>query len=287
MRLAFLADIHGNLPALEAVVADLKMQSPDAVYLVGDQISRVPWHNEVMDLLAEHDWPAIYGNHDWVIGRLGTPENSPPFTDRERFATLWWTMETLRPEHRVTVRALPGEMLIKAGDATPIRMVHGIPNNPFVGIFPYSLSDVVSERLRNVQERVVVAGHTHRPMDRTVEGWRIFNGGSIGLPYNGDPRAQYLILEWDGETWQPDFRRVPFDRSTLREAFNKSGMLEAAGATAELHVLTALNAEPWSSDFAFWLGQQPRHSRMTMESAVAMYLAQHGPGRWAFSGEAP
>jgi predicted phosphodiesterase len=52
MRLAFLSDIHGNLPALEAVVDDLKSTAPDAVYLMGDQISRVPWHNEVMDLLA-------------------------------------------------------------------------------------------------------------------------------------------------------------------------------------------------------------------------------------------
>lgn len=286
-RLAFLADIHGNLPALEAVVEDLRRQKVSQVYLVGDQISRVPWHNEVMDLLGSFGWPGIYGNHEWVIGRLGTPANRPPFTDRERFSTLWWTMETLRTEHLQAVRRLPGELCLEFGDAPSIRLIHGVPGNPFAGIFPFSLGGNVAEALRNVEEEYVVAGHTHRPMDRRIERWRVLNGGSVGLPYNGDPRAQYLVLEWDGRQWSPEFRQVDFDHSMLREQFERSGMLEAAGVTGELHVLTATTGEPWSSDFAWWLHQQPAAAHATMESAVAAYLRQHGPGRWAFSGEAP
>lgn len=287
MRLAFLADIHGNLPALEAVLADLHTQSVDGVYLVGDQISRAPWHNEVMDLLAEFDWPAIYGNHEWVIGRLGTPDNAPPFTDRERFSTLWWTMETLRLEHLQAVRRLPGELRIENGNAAAIRVFHGLPGNPFGGIFPFTLSEKVVESIRTVEEGYIVAGHTHRPIERRIGRWCVFNGGSVGLPYNGDPRAQYLVLEWDGRAWQPEFRKVEFDRSTMRDAFVRSGMLQAAGATAELHVRTALTGEPWSSDFAWWLHEQPPASYSSMEKAVTTYLARHGPGRWAFSGEAP
>ncbi|MEZ4582430.1 MAG: metallophosphoesterase family protein [Caldilineaceae bacterium] len=107
LRLAFLADIHGNLPALEAVLADVRAQSPDAVYLVGDQINRCPWHNEVLDLLDIYGWPAIAGNHELVIGIIGTPHNYPPFTDRNRFAVLWWTWETLAPRHLRAIRTLP------------------------------------------------------------------------------------------------------------------------------------------------------------------------------------
>ena len=107
MRIAFLADIHSNLPALEAVVQDLASQAPDAIYLVGDQVNRCPWPNEVMDLLGGQGWPAIYGNHDLVVGNLDTAETRTAFADRSRFPCLWWTAEVLQPEHLQTLRALP------------------------------------------------------------------------------------------------------------------------------------------------------------------------------------
>jgi len=291
MRLAFLADIHGNLPALEAVIADLRVQAPDAVYLVGDQISRVPWHNEVLDLLADQGWPAIYGNHDWVIGRIHTPHNTPPFTERERFVAMYWTQETLRGEHLETIRAWPSDLHLRFDDAPPIRVTHGVPGNCFVGIFPFTPGDRALDLLRSVDEPYVVLGHTHRPMDRTYArgaGWpplRAINGGSVGLPYNGDVRAQYLLLDLRGGRWEPTFRAVPFDRSGMREAFVASGMLEVVGPTGELHVRTALSGEPWSSDFAYWLYTQGPATAQDMERAVAVYLERHGPGNWAFSGE--
>jgi hypothetical protein len=119
---------------------------------------------------------------------------------------------------------------------------------------------------------------------------RVFNGGSVGLPYNGDPRAHYLILDLKQGVWEPHFRRVPFDRTGLREAFASSGMLAAVGPTGELHVRTAVTGEPWSSDFAYWLHQQGLGEEgvdrsLNMEQAVATYLERHGPGRWAFTGE--
>ena len=75
MRLAFLADIHGNLPALEAVIRDLQDLAPDQVFLAGDLVNRCPWNNEVMELLADTGWPGVVGNHDLVVGRIHTPNN--------------------------------------------------------------------------------------------------------------------------------------------------------------------------------------------------------------------
>lgn len=291
MRLAFLADIHGNLPALEAVLHDLRRHAPDAVYLAGDQISRVPWHNEVMSLLASEPWPAIYGNHEWVIGRLYTEQNRPPFTERERFLALYWTQETLAPEHLATVRDLPSDLYLRFDAAPPIRLTHGVPGNCFSGVFPFTPSDRAAQLLRAVDEPVAVLGHTHRPMDRSLRDertgrtLRIFNGGSVGLPYNGDPRAQYLLLDLVAGSWEPTFCAVEFDHSQLRAAFEQSGMLEAVGATGELHVLTALTGEPWSSDFGYWIHAEFGHAPPPVEQAVALYLERHGPGHWAFTGE--
>src|SRR5215212_4824484 len=103
MRVAILADIHGNLPALEAVLSDLKTQSPDVVYLAGDQINRCPWSNEVLDLQASLAWPAIQGNHELIIGAINTPANRPPFTNRTRFIDLWWTQEHLPAHHLAAI----------------------------------------------------------------------------------------------------------------------------------------------------------------------------------------
>jgi predicted phosphodiesterase len=238
-----------------------------------------------MDLLAERDWPAIYGNHDLVVGQINSPEIKPPFDDRERFRTLYWTHDTLRPEHLATVRALPSDLHLRFPGAPPIRLTHGIPGNCFVGIFPFTLEDRAEELLRSVEQPCVVLAHTHRPMDRRVGGLRAFNGGSVGLPFNGDPRAQYMVLDLQKGAWEPTFRQVEYDKSGLRARFEESGMLEAAGPTGELHVLTAVTGDPWSSDFAYWLYNEGAPLNRDIEKAVGAYLKAHGPGHWAFTGE--
>ncbi len=283
MRVAILADIHGNLPALEAVLADLKVQSPDAVYFAGDQINRCPWNNEVMDLLAALQWPAIQGNHELVIGAINTPANRPPFTNRARFIDLWWTQEQLHADHLATIRALPAELPLSLADGPPIRLLHGIPGNPFVGIMDETSDSMLNKMLASVPENVIVCAHTHRPLERSFGRWQIFNGGSVGSSYDGDPRAHYLLLDSINGQWQPTFCRVDYDRSVIPLAFRTSGMLDALGPLGELHLRTVMDGEPWSSDFGFWMRTQAPYLQQDLAQAVTLYLEQHGPGRWAFS----
>lgn len=283
MRIAILADIHSNLPALEAVLADLKEQSPDAVYLAGDQINRCPWNNEVLDLLDTLKWPTIQGNHELVIGAINTPANRPPFTNRERFIDLWWTQEHLRPEHLTSIRQLPTEMHLTFDGAPPIHLVHGIPGNPFIGVLPETTDAALHDMMATVTESIIICAHTHRPLARQVGRWQIYNGGSIGAPYNGDPRAQYLLLDTANGQWQPTFRQVDYDRSPIPVAFRESGLLAATGALGELHLRTIQDGQPWSSDFAFWMHSQSTELHNDLHRAIALYLTQHGPGHWAFT----
>lgn len=287
MRLAFLADIHGNLPALEAVLRDLRTQAPDQIFLAGDLVNRCPWNNEVMDLLDSAGWPGVIGNHDLVVGRIHTPHNMPPFTDRQRFRSLWWTAATLRPQHLQSLRRLPAARIIVQPPFPPIRLFHGAPANLFLGLYPEMDAATIGALLAGVAEPVVVCAHTHRPLARRAQGWSIFNGGSVGLPYNGDPRAQYLILDAKiargAPQWEARFRQVSYDHSLLRAAYAASGMLAATGAIGELHLLTAETGQPYSSDFGIWLRSQPSEVRNDLDQAVPRYLAEHGPGRWAFA----
>lgn len=282
MRLAFLADIHGNLPALEAVLIDLQQQRPDAVYLVGDQVNRCPWNTEVMTIVTELGWPAIAGNHDLIVGAINTPQNRPPFTNPIRFPTLWWTQAQLTEDHLCTIRQWPAELQIQWAGLPEIRLIHGIPGNAFVGILPDEDEQKVRQVLAPVAETVVVCGHIHRPLARQVDRWRIFNGGSVGIPYNGDQRAQYLLLDGVQGQWQPTFRRVDYDHSPIPAAFLASGLQAAVGPIAELHLRTVMSGEPWTSDFGYWLRYQTPELNNDMPKAVQLYLQQHGPGRWAF-----
>ena len=132
-------------------------------------------------------------------------------------------------------------------------------------------------------EPILVCGHVHRPLARTVDRWQVFNGGSVGIPYNSDPRAQYLLLDSVDHQWVPTFRRIEYDHSPIAQAFITSGMQAAIGAIAELHLRTVLTGEPWTSDFGHWLKFQTAELNNDMPSAIERYLQQHGPGRWAFT----
>jgi predicted phosphodiesterase len=283
MRVAFLADIHGNLPALEAVLKELKDHPVDAVYTVGDMINRLPWTNEVLDLIQSERWQAIVGNHEAVIGSLGTAGCSPLFNDQKRFADLWWTQRQLAVENLAYVRTLPLQLRIEIAGAPPIRLFHGVPDNPFVGIFKDSPEQYLYEQLAQVEEEWVVCGHIHSSLDRQVGTWRIVNGGSVGMPYNRDPRAQYLVLELKGRQWQPAFRKVEYAVDLVREAFITSSLAQACGELAQLFLLTTMSGEPWISDFGYWRKSQPPSLQTDMARAVATYREQHGPGRWSFA----
>lgn len=313
MRLAFLADIHGNLPALEAVMADLATQTPDAVYLLGDQINRCPWTNEVLDLLADQRWPAILGNHEYIISRIRTSDNFDPFTSQQRFPTLWWTQKELSAAHLASMRQLPVELLLHFDSAPDIYLTHGIPGNCFRGFLPEDNDEKIAKSLAAIQSPYVIVAHTHRPMDRTVSaadlalldsrdrkveypgrisqengnwwlnGWHLYNPGSIGLPYNGDPRAQYLLVDQHKDRWLPTFRRVEYDLQRLLDAFENSSMRKEIGPEVELHIRTAISGLPWSSDFSYWLQFQQADLQRNIVDAIPLYLEKHGPGRWAFS----
>ena len=300
LRLAFLGDIHGNLPALEAVLEDLGRQAPDAVFLLGDLINRCPWTLDILDILRQRDWLSVQGNHDLVLSQLNTPDGPPLFNNRNRFPNIHWTWEQLGKQDLRYLLHLPHDLLIRIDGAPPLRLFHGLPDNPFAGIVPDADDDLVSNQISVYDEPVLICGHTHQPMDRTIAPLvssanneterparqRIFNPGSVGMPYNADPRAHYLLLDLVHENgrldWQPHFQRLDYDFERVASAFKSSGLLEASGAVGKLNLRTIKDGQPWASDFQQWLRNQPSALRNDAEGAVEQYLQSHGPSQWAF-----
>lgn len=247
-RIAVLADIHGNVPALEAVIADLERQRVDEVLVGGDLVGRGPEGSRVVRRVRELGWPAIRGNHeDYLLGFRGG-ELSRERREAEEWAASRWMAAELSGDDAAYIASLP---LSLARD--DLRLVHGTPASNRHGIGPWTPPETLAAHHGEVAERVLVCAHTHRPLVREVAGGWVVNVGSVGLPFNRDPRAQYAILRSDPQTgWRAEPRQVPYDRERIFEIYERTGFLAEGGVTARLLRLELEHATPLLVPFLEW-----------------------------------
>lgn len=297
-QLALISDIHANLPALQAVANEIRTRRPDAVYVLGDLINGGPWPGEVLEMLEAFGWPVLMGNHDDAVLQLGTERMEPRYADRERYAPLWWTRERLSGPQVRRLASAPLERKLTFEVAPPLRLVHGIPGNFFVGFRPDSPDDWSVRNLGGVSERFVAGGHTHVAMIRRVgapgyrgglmadrapgDSWVLVNTGSVGMPYDGDPRAAYIWLEGGPDGWRGEISRIAYDWARVEAEYRRSGLLSAGGVMGEMMLRSILTGLPWVSDFAWWLRERGEEAGTDMRQAQQRYDTIHGPGRWAF-----
>jgi putative phosphoesterase len=208
-RLAVLSDFHGSLAALEAVVSDLRQTSPDLVLQAGDLAVNGPHPNEVVTWIRELGWAGVVGNTDEMlwrpelmseqIARMPKLEpllrvlyqhTAPATRDRLADDNLAW-LQTLPERHR-------------HGD---IAIVHASPGDLWRAPGADSDEQAFLAAYDSLEAQVVVYGHLHRPFVRELERFTVANSGSVGLTWDGDPRASYLLI--DGT--QAQIRRVEYD----------------------------------------------------------------------------
>lgn len=281
-RLALLSDIHANLPALEAVIFDIARQSPDAVYVLGDMINGCAWPAETLDRITSLGWPMLIGNHDDAVLQLSSSRMESRYGDRHFYATLWWTRAHLSTHHLALLESLPQTLAIACEDGPSVRLFHGLPGNIFGGFRPDSPKEWAMRHLASVKEPVVVGGHTHFPMVRTIGSWQVINSGSVGAPYDGDGRASYLLMDGSRLGWRVEIRRVEFDRLRVAEGYIASGLAAEGGVLGAMFNRTVLTALPYVSDFIWWARQQPPAANGDYERVLALYDARFGPGHWAY-----
>lgn len=214
-RLAILSDIHGNLPALEAVIADARAQGCDRFVNLGDTLSGPLWPAETADFLMARDWPTIAGNHERQVLTLPRDRMGPS----DAFARA-----QLDERQLAWLAAQPATL-----ELTPeIFLCHGTPTNDLTHylftVEPAGIRDAtdaeVEARTGDRPGPLILCGHSHIPGERVLaDGRRIANPGSVGLQAfhddhpcsyiveNGDPRARYAIVE-DGAV---TFRQIDYD----------------------------------------------------------------------------
>ncbi len=223
MRLAVLNDIHGNLPALDAVLADVDRAGADAVVCGGDVIVG-PMSREVLDRLSDLRLPVhyIYGNCDTaVVEHLGGCK--PSAVPDAFLPTIVWTAERVALRYGGMLKLWPKTLRLQVDGVGDVVFCHGTPrdeNEIFTRVTP-------DERLRPLFDplaaALVVCGHTHMPFDRMVHATRVVNAGSVGMPW-GRPGADWLLVGPDVQ-----MRHSTYDVSAAARSVQASGYPDPNG----------------------------------------------------------
>jgi len=207
------SDVHGNLEALQGVVADAAERNVDRGIFLGDLVGYGPYPNECIDLVRGlKNCRCIVGNHDVAVFWQTSPYG---MSSAAREAILW-TMDQLSDANKNYLAELPDRL-----DIADMTFVHANPYNPrgwrYVLDRKYALRSFAATRCRNL-----FIGHSHRPRRR-----RIVNCGSVGQPRDGDSRSCYLIF--DSRTRELEFHRVSYDVKKTVRAVRASGLPEVLG----------------------------------------------------------
>lgn len=237
MRLAVLSDIHGNLVALEAVLADLRHRAPDAVVNLGDLVTSPLWPRETFELLETLRLPTVRGNHDrWIAA---PPDNDPS-------PSIRFTHASLSPAQREWLGALPPSVTVADG----ILAVHGTPASDVEylleqkvdGRLALASQGVLSARLEGISAGLVLCGHSHLQHAAFASGGRlVVNPGSVGHPRSvdsedrarveaGSPHARYAVLTRRAGQWTAEMIALGYDWSAAAERARSHGRADWADA---------------------------------------------------------
>ena len=207
MRIALFSDIHANLPALEACLADIDKQRPDAIYCLGDLVGYNIWPNEVINAIRRRGIPTIAGNYDFGIGRTSDDCGCAYKTDEEKAmgkVSIAYTNEIVKPDERTYLRTLPAHIRVEFqlnDDKLNLLLVHGSPRRINEYLFEDREERSLLRIMKDADADIMCFGHTHKPYHRVLhdEGENAhfrhaINIGSVGKPKDGNPQGGYVLL---------------------------------------------------------------------------------------------
>jgi predicted phosphodiesterase len=235
MRYALLSDIHANLPALRAVLADIDdRRNIDATYHLGDLTGYAPWPNEVIALLREYEIPGIAGNYDSTVAtdykHCGCKADSPHEEELSHLS-YEWTRSHVTPETKRYLAALPFRIDIRplGGHVSgpTITLIHGNQTLNTVYVTEDRPDSFLEKMGRDIGARagdVICFGHTHKPWQRVVVGIQFINTGSVGRPKDGNWRAGYVLLSVGPGGVSVEFVRVPYEVDEAADAIRVSDL---------------------------------------------------------------
>ncbi|MEO5930185.1 MAG: metallophosphoesterase family protein [Candidatus Kapaibacterium sp.] len=248
MTIGIISDIHGNLPALEAVLADIDQRGIDMLFCLGDLVGYAPWPNEVVATVRRRGIPTIAGNYDEGVGLHSDDCGCAYKTDEDKARgseSIAYTNAVVTDDTRNYLRQLPRQMRLEFGTGhqkTGLLMVHGSPRKINEYLFEDRPDQSFHRIMADAQADIMLFGHTHKPFHKVLshelEGRTAYrhaiNTGSVGKPKDGDPRACYMMLRIGDHpdavlphNIDVEFIRVAYDVEQAARAVEESPLPDA------------------------------------------------------------
>lgn len=234
MRIALIADLHGNLTALEAVLAELNNDSIDQIVCLGDVAIFGPQPGETLARLRDLGCQVVMGNTDaWALDPQPHPVRNE---DTVYFNAIeLWGAAQLSDADRAFIRTFRSTVSVDLGHGTTLLCYHGSPRSYHDSIVATTPDEELARYFGDAPATILAGGHTHLPFARRFLQSIVLNPGSVGLPYErlpgggarNPPWAEYAILTVNGTTVRVELRRTPVDMAQVAQAVQRSGMPHA------------------------------------------------------------
>ncbi len=236
-RLAFISDIHGNRPALEAVLAEVERRGPfDTLVGGGDYAFGGAYPDETLALVTERGLECVRGNTDeWIIeaateGRQPARGYEPQQAHDELLRSVdAWAAARLSDHHRHILAGLPLSWEATGPSGQTLAFVHATPWSTHPLVLPDAPDEMARRMLDEAGVNVLLYGHIHQAYSRAVGDRTLACVGSVGMPFDGDWRPCFAVAEDDGAGWRVEHVRVEYDREAYLAALLKSGVPNAEG----------------------------------------------------------
>ena len=221
MRVAIIADIHGNQVALNSVLQDLKQQPAiDHLVIAGDLCLNGPCPQEILSTLQKLDCVVIQGNVDSDVVNLSAKKGP------KKQSVIDWTREQIGAQGIAYLQALPFSHLVSNPAGTDLLVVHANPLDQEEAIFPTSPDSKLEHLLDHLPATIgaLAFGHYHVAYQRRWRNLLLVDAGSCGLPRDEDTRASYAILTWQDNIWRAEHRRVVYDIKAVIKQLKTCGI---------------------------------------------------------------
>lgn len=282
MKIAILADIHANLRALETVAAHIEAWHPDAVVVAGDTVNRGARPAECLRFVQDKErhagWQVLRGNHESYVvarSRADDPRGGPPFAVHRH---SYWTYQQLGYDVAGLI-AMPFSTSLAAPDGSEVRVTHASMRHDRDGVYHKTSDEELRLQIGAAPlPRLFCVGHTHLPLIRQVGETIVINVGSVGMPFDGDPRACYGQLSWQRGTWHTALVRLNYDREQARHDFFETGCIEGSGPLGYIILNEFDLARPRLGSWTQRYQKQVLDGAISMEKSVRDFLANPGEG---------
>jgi len=226
MRLAVFTDVHGNIQALHAVLADIETRGADILWCGGDLVGYGANPGDVIETVQQRGIPTVMGNYDDAIGffRIVCGCDYPDEAAMNRgLRSVHWTKQHTTDRQKAYLRSLPYR-LYREIEGHRVVLTHGSPASLTEYLFAHKDDSVFAKHLEATGADVLICGHTHKPYHKLIGGKHVINAGSAGKPKHGNPKATYVLIDITADGVTSEVVEVPYDYESAARAIEATDL---------------------------------------------------------------